>query len=135
MKPLTKNLLIAFWMIFLFNMVFLLTMTPLIGHGLANILMLAADIALYFYAANRLYGFIHSYLMSAATAAFVWLGVWDVKQLIAFIKAWPNPMEAVSISGNLYMILVGVCGAGLYFLGIHYLGEQKKEDGVVRSPW
>lgn len=135
MKSLTKNLLIAFWMIFLFNMVFLFTMTPLIGHFWANILMLTADIALYFHAGSRFYGFVHSYLMSAATAAVIWLGVWDVKQLISFIKAWPNPMEVVNIGDSLYMVLVGVCAAGLYFLGIHYLGEQKKEDGGVRSPW
>lgn len=133
MKSSIKNLLVTILVMILFNVILQLLLVPVIG-SVAYILMLLFDILLYWYADKRYYGFIHSTLMSAATAGFIWLGVWDVKQLIAFIKAWPNPMDAVSISGNLYMILVGLCAAGLYFLGIHYLGEQKKIDGGILSP-
>ena len=116
--------LVAILVMTLFNVVLQLVCLPSLGW-MTYILMLLFDILLYWHADKRYYGFIHSTLMTAATAAFIWLGVWDMKQLIAFIKAWPNPMDAVSISGNLYMMLVGICAAGLYFLGIHYLGMQK----------
>ena len=119
--------LVAILVMTLFNVVLQLLLVPVLG-GVTYILMLLFDILLYWYANKRYYGFIHSTLMMTGVAGIVWLGVWDVKQLIAFIKAWPNPMEVISISDSLYMILVGVCAAGLYILGIYYLGLQKEGE-------
>ena len=116
--------LVAILVMTLFNVVLQLLWVPVIG-GVTYILMLLFDILLYWYANKRYYGFIHSTLMTTGVAGIVWLGIWDVKQLISFIKAWPNPMEVISISDSLYMILVGICAAGLYILGIYYLGLQK----------
>ena len=111
-KAIIRDLVTILVMI-LFNVWFQILLVPVIGN-VTYIQMLLFDILLYWYADKRYYGFIHTTLMTGAVTGIVWLGIWDVKQLIAFIKAWPNPMDAVSISGNLYMMLVGICAAGLY---------------------
>ena len=92
-------------------------------------LMLVLDMLMYWHADRRYFAFIHSTLMTAAFAGMVWLGVWDVKSLIAFIKALPDPVSVISIGETLYMMLVGICSAGLYFLGIYYIGRHYKQIG------
>ena len=117
-----KRLAVAFLLVVFINMVFLEVM-ELAGltYGWILTLMLVMDFLLYW----------HSILMTVGVAGMIWIGIWDVKSLIAFIKAWPDPVSAINIGETLYMMLVGICSAGLYFLGIHYIGRHYKQIGKL----
>ena len=127
-----KRLAVAFLLVVFINMVFLEVM-ELAGltYGWILTLMLVMDFLLYWHADRRYFAFIHSILMTVGVAGMIWIGIWDVKSLIAFIKAWPDPVSAINIGETLYMMLVGICSAGLYFLGIHYIGRHYKQIGKL----
>ena len=94
----------------------ILTLIPSPGVGLVTILLL--DMFLWWLADKEFYLYSASVSFFGALGGLIWVVYWDLIKLIDIFK---GKFLIPPIKESLYMMAVGICAAGLFFLGLHYL--------------
>lgn len=114
------RLLFAIVTMTVINMV-ILYLIPIYWVGLVTILIL--DIFLWRLAYKKYDIYAASVSFFGALGGFIWVFYWDVLALIDIFK---GKFFIPPIKESLYMMLVGICAAGLFFLGLHYVDSYMK---------
>lgn len=102
------------------NAVFLNLITSF-PAGLITIILL--DIFLWWLANEKFYLYSASVSFFGALGGLIWVVYWDAIKLIDIFK---GRFVIPPIQESLYMMAVGICAAGLFFLGLHYLDVYLK---------
>lgn len=105
------------------NMV-ILYLIPVYWVGLITILILDTFLWRLAYKKYDIYAAGVSFF--GALGGFIWVFYWDVLALIDIFK---GKFFIPPIKESLYMMAVGICAAGLFFLGLHYVGSYMKSKG------
>ena len=106
------------------NMV-ILYLIPVYWVGLVTILLL--DIFLWRLAYKKYDIYAASVSFFGVLGGFIWVFYWDV---ITLIDLFAHRFTIPGIGESLFMMLVGICTAGLFFLGLHYVGSYMKSKEV-----
>lgn len=101
-----------------------LYLIPVYWVGLVTILLL--DMFLWWLANKKYDLYAASVSFFGALGGFIWVVYWDVLALIDIFK---GKSLIPPIKESLYMMAVGICTAGLFFLGLHYVDSYMKSKG------
>ena len=102
----------------------ILYLIPVYWVGIVTILLL--DVFLWRLADKKYDIYAASVSFFGALGGFIWVLYWDVLALIDIFK---GKFFIPPIKESLFMMLVGICTAGLFFLGLHYVGSYMKSKG------
>lgn len=114
------RLLFAIVTMTVINMV-ILYLIPIYWVGIVTILLL--DIFLWRLAYKKYDLYAAGVSFFGALGGFIWVVYWDV---ITLIDLFAHRFTIPGIGESLFMMFVGICTAGLFFLGLHYVDSYMK---------